>query len=84
MLIASELEEGTRLNTSIVKQLCSTDDVSAEKKYKDPFAYTPSHTVVLYTNHLPKAGAKDAGIWRRLIIQAVFLPCQRMRRRWCR
>ncbi|MGI6696066.1 MAG: DNA primase family protein [Christensenellales bacterium] len=68
MLIASELEEGTRLNTSIVKQLCSTDDVSAEKKYKDPFAYTPSHTVVLYTNHLPKVGAKDAGIWRRLIV----------------
>ncbi len=68
MLIASELEEGTRLNTSIVKQLCSTDDVSAEKKYKDPFTYTPSHTVVLYTNHLPKVGAMDAGIWRRLIV----------------
>lgn len=37
MLIASELEEGMRLNTSIVKQLCSTDPIEAEKKYKDPF-----------------------------------------------
>jgi putative DNA primase/helicase len=68
LLIAAELEEGTRLNTSIVKQLCSTDAVFAEKKYKDPFSFTPSHTLVLYTNHLPKVGAKDAGIWRRLIV----------------
>ena len=26
----------------------------------------PSHQVVLYTNHLPKVGANDDGIWRRL------------------
>ena len=68
LLIAAELEEGTRLNTSIVKQLCSTDSIFAEKKYKDPFSFTPSHTPVLYTNHLPRVGAKDTGIWRRLIV----------------
>lgn len=68
LLIASELEEGMRLNTSMVKQLCSTDEISAEKKYKDPFHFTPSHTVLLYTNHLPKVGAMDEGIWRRLIV----------------
>ena len=68
LLIAAELEEGTRLNTSIVKQLCSTDSIFAEKKYKDPFSFTPSHTLVLYTNHLPRVGAKDTGIWRRLIV----------------
>ena len=68
LLIAAELEEGTRLNTSTVKQLCSTDNVFAEKKYKDPFSFTPSHTLVLYTNHLPKVGATDTGIWRRLIV----------------
>lgn len=68
LLIAAELEEGTRLNTSTIKQLTSTDDVFAEKKYKDPFAYTPSHTLVLYTNHLPRVGALDEGTWRRLIV----------------
>ncbi|MBT1017585.1 primase C-terminal domain-containing protein [Canibacter sp. lx-72] len=67
-LIAAELEEGMRLNTSTVKQLCSTDEIYAEKKFKAPFAYTPSHTLVLYTNHLPRVGAMDAGIWRRLIV----------------
>lgn len=39
MLIAAELEEGMRLNTANVKQLCSTDEIYAEKKYKDPFSY---------------------------------------------
>ena len=68
LVIAAELEEGMRLNTSIVKQLCSTDEVSAEKKYKDPFKYVPTHTLVLYTNHLPRVGANDDGIWRRLIV----------------
>ena len=68
LLIAAELEEGMRLSTSIVKQICSTDPISAEKKYKDPFRFTPSHTLVLYTNHLPKVGANDPGTWRKLIV----------------
>ena len=68
LLIASELEEGQRLSTSIVKQLCSTDLIEGEKKYKDPFKFRPTHTLVLYTNHLPRVGATDTGIWRRLIV----------------
>ena len=68
MLIASELEEGLRMNTAMVKQLCSTDRIKGEAKYCAPFDFDPSHTLVLYTNHLPKVGAKDAGIWRRLIV----------------
>ena len=68
LVIAAELEEGMRLNTSMIKQLCSTDEIFAEKKYRDPFKFIPSHTLVLYTNHLPKVGASDAGTWRRLIV----------------
>lgn len=66
LIIASEMQEGVRLNTAMVKQLCSTDEIQACKKYKDPFHFVPSHQVVLYTNHLPKVGANDDGIWRRL------------------
>lgn len=68
MIIAAELEEGMRLNTSNVKQLCSTDEIYAEKKNKAPFSYVPTHTLVLYTNHLPRVGAIDQGTWRRLIV----------------
>lgn len=66
LVIAAELEEGVRLNTSVIKQLCSTDDIRGERKYCAPESFTPSHTLVLYTNHLPKVGANDAGTWRRL------------------
>lgn len=68
MLIASEMQEGARLNDATVKQLCSTDEIFAEKKYKDPFKFTPSHALILYTNHLPRVSAQDDGIWRRLVV----------------
>ncbi|MEW6957082.1 phage/plasmid primase, P4 family [Trueperella pyogenes] len=68
LIISAESEEGVRMSTSVVKQLASTDQTYAEKKYKAPFAFTPSHTLILYTNHLPRVRAMDAGIWRRLIV----------------
>ena len=68
LVIAAELEEGMRLSTATVKQLCSTDEIQAEKKYKDPFKFRPSHHVVLYTNHLPKVGTSDSGTWSRLVV----------------
>lgn len=68
LAIAAELEEGQRLSTSILKQITSTDKIQGERKFKDPGDFTPSHTVVLYTNHLPRVGASDSGTWRRLIV----------------
>lgn len=68
LVIAAELDEGQRLSTSILKQITSTDEIQGEKKFKDPAKFIPSHTCVLYTNHLPKVGASDAGTWRRLIV----------------
>lgn len=66
--IAAELREGARLSTDMVKKLCSTDRITAEKKYKDSFSYIPSHTVILYTNHLPKVGTNDSGTWDRIAV----------------
>lgn len=68
MIIAAELEEGMRMNTAMIKGLCSTDRIKGEKKYLAPFDFEPSHTAILHTNYLPKVSAKDAGIWRRLIV----------------
>ena len=36
-----------RLNTATVKQLCSDRRDSGERKVYDPFAFVPSHTLVL-------------------------------------
>ncbi|MBO4886466.1 MAG: amidohydrolase family protein, partial [Clostridia bacterium] len=68
LVIAAELEEGMRLDTAVVKKLCSTDPIKAEKKFKAPFDFIPSHSTVLYTNHLPKVGTNDKGTWDRLVV----------------
>ena len=68
LLIASEMERGKKFSTSLLKQLCSTDQIVGEEKYKAPLSFIPSHTLVLYTNHLPKIDEDDNGTWRRLTL----------------
>lgn len=68
LVIAAETEEGARLSASMLKQIASTDKIHAERKYKDPEDFSPSHTTILYTNHAPKVGSTDTGTWRRLIL----------------
>ena len=68
LVISSELEDDTSLNTAIMKKLCSTDRIYAEKKYKAPFDFKPTHTLILCTNHLPRIYTSDNGTWRRIII----------------
>lgn len=66
IVIAAEMREGAILDDGFVKKLASTDELVTEKKFKDPTVFLPSHTVVLYTNHLPKVRATDDGTWRRI------------------
>lgn len=68
LVIAAETEEGQRLSGSFLKRATSTDKVHAERKYKDPEDFTPTHTLILYTNHLPKVGSTDGGTWRRILV----------------
>lgn len=68
LVIAGELEEGRRLSNATVKRIASTDVIRAEQKYRSPEDIIPSHTLVLYTNHLPRVGSTDDGTWRRLTV----------------
>lgn len=67
-VLASETEEGQRLSISMLKQIASVDEISAERKYYSPFKFTPTHSTILYTNHLPKVGSSDKGTWRRIVV----------------
>lgn len=66
LVIAGELEEGKRLSVSTLKQISSTDPLTIEEKYRAPETVVPSHSLVLFTNHLPRVGSTDDGTWRRL------------------
>lgn len=79
MVIAGELEEGRRLSAATVKKLASTDPFQVEEKYKQPEIIKPSHTLFLFTNHLPRVGSTDLGTWRRILnvpFNAVIDPKQ--------
>lgn len=68
LVVAGELEEHQRLSVATLKKVASTDKLTIEEKYKQPETVKQTHTLVLFTNHLPRVGSTDGGTWRRLIV----------------
>lgn len=68
LVVTGELEEHQRLSIATLKQVASTDKLTIEEKYKQPEEVKQSHTLVLFTNHLPRVGSTDDGTWRRLLV----------------
>ena len=68
LVVTGELEEGSRLSVATLKRLASTDELVIEEKYRAPETIKQTHTLCLFTNHLPRVGSTDAGTWRRLIV----------------
>ena len=67
-VLTGEMEENQRLSVATVKALASTDVLVAEEKYRMPEEFKQTHTLCLFTNHLPRVGSTDAGTWRRLTV----------------
>lgn len=67
-VLASETEEGQKLSNQMLKQIASTDAITGERKYHDPFVFEPTHTALLYTNFLPRLTTLDNGTKRRIIV----------------
>ena len=68
LVIAPETDENQRFDSTAIKRLSSTDLIRAERKYCAPFSFRPTHSLVMFTNTLPKLGAVDAGTWDRIVI----------------
>jgi P4 family phage/plasmid primase-like protien len=65
MVIANEVQEGSQLNESQVKDLTGGDTITARNLYEGYFDFEPTHKVWMYGNHRPKISGTDDGIWRR-------------------
>lgn len=68
LVVTGELEENQRLSIATLKQVASTDMLTIEEKHKAPETVKQTHTLVLFTNHLPRVGSTDDGTWRRLLV----------------
>jgi putative DNA primase/helicase len=66
MVTSAEPKESVGLDVARLKMLSGGDEVMANPKYLKPFTFQPVFTIVLATNHAPKASGADTGLWRRL------------------
>lgn len=68
LVVASEGQEGARLDEGIVKQITGQDPVTCRFLHKEFFTYVPRFKIVLVTNHRPVIKGTDRGIWRRVTL----------------
>jgi putative DNA primase/helicase len=66
LVVAIETEAGRRLNETMVKELTGGDRIRARRMREDFWEFTPTHTLIMATNHKPVIWGTDEGIWRRL------------------
>ncbi len=65
-IVASELSRSSLLDESLIKQLTSTEPLSARYLHKEFFEFRPTGKVFLSTNYKPTIRGTDDGIWRRI------------------
>jgi putative DNA primase/helicase len=65
-VVASEVEDGKRLATGLIKDLTGGEPVRADRKYEHEIEFTPTHKIWLSGNHKPAITDGTYSIWRRV------------------
>lgn len=65
-VISNEVEEGSRLSESLIKELTGGDTISARFLFAEFFDFIPQFKLLIAGNHQPVIRGDDNGIWRRL------------------
>jgi len=66
LALTGETDAGRRLAEGTVKRLTGGETVKARRMREDFWEFTPTHSIVMSTNHTPIVTGTDEGIWRRL------------------
>lgn len=66
LVVAIETGEGARINETLVKELTGSDRIRARRMREDFWEFSPTHKIMLCTNHKPVVKGTDHAIWRRL------------------
>ena len=77
-VMASETNDGTRLNESRVKALTGGDSISARFLHAEWFTFEPVAKFWLAVNHKPVVRDDSHGFWRRIRLvpfERAFAPC---------
>ena len=65
MVVAQEGNQGTPMNTALLKTLSGGDRVSTRHLHGKQFTFDPKFTIVLATNYLPEFASGGAALWAR-------------------
>jgi putative DNA primase/helicase len=66
LVVTHEVEEGARLDESLVKELTGGDRLKARRMREDYWDFAPTFKLWLACNHKPRIKGTDNGIWRRI------------------
>jgi putative DNA primase/helicase len=66
LILASETQEGGRLDERLVKDITGGEELRAEAKFMPGFRFRPSAKIWMTGNHRPRITGNDEGIWRRV------------------
>ena len=82
LVSTTETQQGARFDIALLKRLTGGDTLKARWMRQDFFQFTPSHLLIMCTNHLPEIDDGSEAVWRRirLIPFTVEIPTRRPRR----
>ena len=66
LVVASEIEEGKRLNESLIKNITGGELLTARFMRAEYFEFMPRFKVFISTNHKPQVKGTDKAVWRRI------------------
>lgn len=64
--VMSELERGSKLAESTMKQLTGGDTINAKSMGQNPVNFEPSHSFIMLTNDLPEVDPRAQAVWARM------------------
>jgi putative DNA primase/helicase len=68
LAVCMETAQGRHLDAPTAKQLTGGDTITARYMRQDFFSFTPSHTILMITNHKPVVDGSDDALWRRIVV----------------
>lgn len=83
VVIANEIEDGSLLAESLVKQMTGGDVMTARFLYGEFIEFVPKFKLFIAGNHKPTIRGRDQGIWRRINLipfEVTIPPKQRDKR----
>jgi putative DNA primase/helicase len=68
LAVACESDQGCRLAEGLIKQMTGNDRIAARGLWENIFEFTPTHKILLATNHKPRIDDATHAMWRRMCL----------------